>query len=320
MQEKGGRRWKATGLIIIFLGRAHRGLHLVSFGTISLGPKPLASLHSKRESKHTPSENPLFLEVHVFGLRIPNSTIGFFKLTFSQQYMSYEPWAISRLSLEPNRHTPMGSEENPILSKLKLPSRGSSHLQIKIDHFFSFLLFVVGLSLGIIVIYITSFWYVRVNAPTPARMEVLIRSVPDHHDLRGQGHSLFSSRFLGAGAGTIDHEIAPVTKEKVSRMHNMSDDELLSRAAMAQGKGFSDGSLVPKVAFMFLTHRAVHLSLVWEKFFGGHQGFYSIYWHAHPSYVDSMPVDSVFYGTRIPSQVSFCSPAANASLLLQTLE
>lgn len=62
---------------------------------------------------------------------------------------------------------------------------------------------------------------------------------------------------------------------------------------------------VPKVAFMFLTAGPLPLALLWEKFFKGHNGFYSIYVHSLPSYADEMPQNSVFYGTRIPSQVGF---------------
>ncbi|KAK4797825.1 hypothetical protein SAY86_030151 [Trapa natans] len=205
-------------------------------------------------------------------------------------------------------HSPMGNEDqNPILSKLNqlMIRGGSSHAQIKMAHFFNFFMLIVGLSLGVIVIYITSFCYVRVSIPTPMHIEILIGSISDHHpDLPPpQAPPLLppdSHLGLAGGVQAIDH------REKVSRMHSMSDAELLSRAVMIRGMeplepSHGDASL-PKVAFMFLTSRAVHLSPIWEKFFRGHQGLYSIYWHAHPSYEDSMPVDSVFYGTRIPSQ------------------
>lgn len=218
----------------------------------------------------------------------------------------------------------MGREQILVPSKFKLLSRSSSHLQINLSHFFDFLLLVVGLSLGIVVIYVvTSFWYVAIDVPTPGYMKTPIPSAPGHRDLLEQGHSLFPSRFLGLsawtnGARATDHGNAAVTVEKVSRnrMHNMSDDELLGRAAMVQGKDFSNGSVVPKVAFMFLTYGPVHLSPVWEKFFRGHQGFYSIYWHARPSYEGSMPIDSVFYGTIIPSQVKFIFFSCSKRFLL----
>lgn len=63
---------------------------------------------------------------------------------------------------------------------------------------------------------------------------------------------------------------------------------------------------VPKVAFLFLTRGPVLLAPLWEKFFKGHEGFYSIYVHSSPSFNQSEaePEGSVFYGRRIPSQVS----------------
>lgn len=61
---------------------------------------------------------------------------------------------------------------------------------------------------------------------------------------------------------------------------------------------------VPKVAFMFLTKGAIPLGPLWEKFFKGHEGFYSIYVHPHPEFNFTVPEDSVFHGTRIPSKVS----------------
>ena len=65
----------------------------------------------------------------------------------------------------------------------------------------------------------------------------------------------------------------------------------------------SDKTAPRKVAFMFLTAGPLPLADLWEMFFEGHHGFYSIYVHSHPSYVHEMPPTSVFYGRRIPSQV-----------------
>lgn len=60
----------------------------------------------------------------------------------------------------------------------------------------------------------------------------------------------------------------------------------------------------PKVAFLFLARGDLPLRPLWEKFFAGHQGLYSIYVHTDPSYTGSPPEDSVFYGHMIPSQVT----------------
>lgn len=89
---------------------------------------------------------------------------------------------------------------------------------------------------------------------------------------------------------------------------NTRDDELLWRASKVSAyiQEFGDGKrviLVPKVAFMFMTPGPLPLAPLWDKFFRGYEGMYSIYVYAHPSYNESAPQDSVFHGTRIPSQV-----------------
>ncbi|XP_073272462.1 glycosyltransferase BC10 [Primulina huaijiensis] len=89
--------------------------------------------------------------------------------------------------------------------------------------------------------------------------------------------------------------------------NNMRDDELLWRASTVSAniQEFGDGKrviLVPRVAFMFLTPGPLPLAPLWDVFFRGYQGKYSIYVYAHPSYNESAPQDSVFHGTRIPSQ------------------
>ncbi|KAL8549498.1 hypothetical protein ACS0TY_008365 [Phlomoides rotata] len=87
-----------------------------------------------------------------------------------------------------------------------------------------------------------------------------------------------------------------------SLMHEMSDQELLWRASMAPKIKEYPFKRVPKIAFMFLTRGPVILAPLWEKFFKGHQGLYTIYVHSDPSYNGSEPRDSVFHGRRIPSK------------------
>ncbi|CAL5069114.1 unnamed protein product [Urochloa decumbens] len=87
-----------------------------------------------------------------------------------------------------------------------------------------------------------------------------------------------------------------------SAMHNMSDEELFRWASMAPRVDGTPYHRVPKVAFMFLVRGHMPLRPLWEKFFEGHHGLYSIYVHANPSYTGSPPRDSVFYGRMIPSQ------------------
>lgn len=89
--------------------------------------------------------------------------------------------------------------------------------------------------------------------------------------------------------------------------HDMEDEELLWRASMVPKIKEYPYVRVPKVAFMFLTKGPVLMAPLWEKFFKGHQGLYSIYVHSNPSYNGSESESSVFYGRRIPSKVSFIS-------------
>ncbi|KAK8482928.1 hypothetical protein V6N13_017559 [Hibiscus sabdariffa] len=86
-------------------------------------------------------------------------------------------------------------------------------------------------------------------------------------------------------------------------MHDMDDGELLWRASMSPRIPQYPFDRVPKVAFLFLTKGPVTLAPLWEKFFKGHQGLYSIYVHSDPSFNLSEPEGSVFHGRRIPSKV-----------------
>ncbi|GLT43497.1 hypothetical protein SLA2020_174400 [Shorea laevis] len=84
--------------------------------------------------------------------------------------------------------------------------------------------------------------------------------------------------------------------------HDMNDSELLWRASMAPRIHEYPINRVPKVAFMFLTKGPVLLAPLWEKFFQGHEGMYSIYVHSDPSFNESETEPSIFHGRRIPSQ------------------
>ncbi|XP_050237185.1 glycosyltransferase BC10-like [Mercurialis annua] len=80
---------------------------------------------------------------------------------------------------------------------------------------------------------------------------------------------------------------------------SMEDDEMFKRALKVEK---SANNNVKKVAFMFLTKGSLPLADLWEKFFEGHEGLYTIYVHTHPLFNDSVPQDSVFFGRRIPSK------------------
>lgn len=88
-------------------------------------------------------------------------------------------------------------------------------------------------------------------------------------------------------------------------MHDMDDEELLWRASMAPQIREFPFKRVPKVAFMFLTKGPLSLAPLWELFFKGHEGLYSIYVHSHPSFNETEPENSVFHDRRIPSKVSW---------------
>lgn len=86
--------------------------------------------------------------------------------------------------------------------------------------------------------------------------------------------------------------------------HDMKDDELLWRASMITRVEEYPFKRTPKVAFMFLAKGELPLAPLWEMFFKGHEGFYSIYVHSQPSYKGRFPEHSVFHGRRIPSKVN----------------
>lgn len=92
--------------------------------------------------------------------------------------------------------------------------------------------------------------------------------------------------------------------------HDMTDEELIWRASMAPRVQNFPFNRVPKVAFLFLTKGPVLLAPLWEKFFKGHEGKYSIYVHSNPTsnvsgtgnVTEMKGANSIFYGRRIPSK------------------
>lgn len=85
-------------------------------------------------------------------------------------------------------------------------------------------------------------------------------------------------------------------------MHDMDEKELLWRASMSPRISEYPFQRVAKVAFLFLTKGPVRLAPLWDLFFKGHEGYYSIYVHSDPSYNGSDPESPVFRGRRIPSK------------------
>ncbi|KAK9691860.1 hypothetical protein RND81_09G224800 [Saponaria officinalis] len=97
------------------------------------------------------------------------------------------------------------------------------------------------------------------------------------------------------------------TSTRLTLLHDMEDEELLRKASLVVPKikkaYYDDTWHRPKIAFMFLVRGALPLAPLWERFFLGHEGMYSIYVHACPTYNYSFPHDSVFHGRRVPSKV-----------------
>lgn len=123
------------------------------------------------------------------------------------------------------------------------------------------------------------------------------------------------------GLGAVEEEpeegLELWTRPPARVRHNMTDEELLWRASYAPRVRDYPFRRVPKVAFMFLTRGPLPLSPLWERFFRGHEGRYSIYVHALPSYHANFTSESVFYQRQIPSKVS--SPTYCFSLLRQVM-
>ncbi|KAM7275750.1 hypothetical protein ACFE04_017616 [Oxalis oulophora] len=98
----------------------------------------------------------------------------------------------------------------------------------------------------------------------------------------------------------LDHWTRPPS----NLMHTMSDDELLWRASFAPRISEYPFRRVRKMAFMFLTKGPLPLAPLWERFFKGNEGLYSIYVHALPTYKAEFPSTSVFYRRQVPSKVA----------------
>lgn len=85
--------------------------------------------------------------------------------------------------------------------------------------------------------------------------------------------------------------------------HPLNDSELLWRASFMPRIKEYPFNRVPKIAFMFLSKGPLPLAPLWEKFFKGHEQYYSIYVHSHPAFRPNFTSSSTFYKRQIPSQV-----------------
>ncbi|KAG9160039.1 hypothetical protein Leryth_005769 [Lithospermum erythrorhizon] len=90
--------------------------------------------------------------------------------------------------------------------------------------------------------------------------------------------------------------------EPPKAMHDMTDEELSWRASFLPTILNYPFKQTPKVAFMYLSRGDMPLAPLWERFFAGHEGLYSIYVHTQPFYNGNAPPNSVFHNRRIPSK------------------
>ncbi|KAL4303255.1 hypothetical protein GQ457_10G022200 [Hibiscus cannabinus] len=177
-----------------------------------------------------------------------------------------------------------GKGNNPFTSFPKL-----FNVELHLFNLFScFVLFVCGLSFGVILsFHLKNFSFdLRIRQSSLGPGSVPSQSVNS------------STRTSRIGRVGLTEFLRP---PKV--MHDMDDKELLWRASMTPRIARYPFDRVPKVAFLFLTKGPVLLAPLWEMFFKGHQGLYSIYVHSDPSFdASSESNSSVFYGRRIPSK------------------
>jgi hypothetical protein len=84
----------------------------------------------------------------------------------------------------------------------------------------------------------------------------------------------------------------------------MDDEALLARAATLAPREVPAGAAQKKVAFLFLTRGDLPMAPLWEKFFEGHAGLYTVYVHTDPAFDGPEPPEgSAFFRRRIPSKV-----------------
>ncbi|THG07259.1 hypothetical protein TEA_001849 [Camellia sinensis var. sinensis] len=171
----------------------------------------------------------------------------------------------------------MGDEhhQSPAIARLF-----NSHLRL--SRAFHFLFFIIGLSLGVTTsLYLKSFSF---NLQASLTSPISLSPPPPP-----------------PSPPPPPHATLPLT-EKRFLIHNMADEELFWRASMVPRIQEFPYKRVAKVAFMFLTKGPLPLGPLWEKFFKGHEGLYSIYVHTDPLYNQLVPENSVFHRRRIPSK------------------
>lgn len=175
--------------------------------------------------------------------------------------------------------------------------------QFHLPRFLSYLVFFgCGLTLGVILSFYLNNLSLSLNIsqlpPPSAPQQPLLCH---HHPAEAANESL---PLTTSPVGLKDYLKPPDVR------HGMDDRELLWRASMAPRIREYPFDRVPKIAFLFLVTGPIPLAPLWERFLKGHEGMYTIYVHSSPSWSGSDPAGSVFYGRRIPSQVSLSRNSA----------
>ncbi|CAA7044485.1 unnamed protein product [Microthlaspi erraticum] len=166
---------------------------------------------------------------------------------------------------------------SPLKSRLTNQSRALFSMRL-----LQILLLFLVLTLGISVVGIHTIKFLRIqHLPPVAPTTTTLISNYDHH-----------------GTVTLESFIKP----PLNVWHTMNDSELLWRASMEPRRIVYPFKRVPKLAFMFLTKGPLPFAPLWEMFFKGHEGLYSIYVHALPDYRSDFSRSSVFYKRYVPSQ------------------
>ncbi|KAJ1255872.1 hypothetical protein BS78_K144400 [Paspalum vaginatum] len=117
----------------------------------------------------------------------------------------------------------------------------------------------------------------------------------DHHHAAGIA-------VVRAGGAAPAPPPPPPPPPIIGRISEDEDDEQLMALAASAPREVPAGA-APKVAFLFLTRWDLPMAPLWDKFFDGHGGLYSVYVHSSPAFNGSDPPEtSAFYRRRIPSK------------------
>lgn len=196
--------------------------------------------------------------------------------------------------------------------KLSMKEYTSWHSRIS-----NLITFCVLLGVGTILCVVTSLNAVgHLRNPERGFLLTSMRSLPSHLDgVVGRSDSPFGPTNASDAAPPLMLMPHPVDLSTLSDVyHNMTEEELLRRASDRALRRPRPVSVTPKVAFLFLARGPMPLAPLWDRYFKGHAGLYSIYLHAHPNYRPEFPPESVFYRRNIPSKVTF-----NASSVFHAL-